>query len=161
MTLYVLRHAIAAAPVSGQPDSARQLTDRGRRKARRVLSHARRVRVRPAALLTSNYCRAVQTAEIACEELRISGQPIVTQALVPYVGVYELWNEIRVHAVAGDVMVVGHNPQLSSLVTWLIGARGDSLWLKKSGLVALDVGAPSPQPRATLSWLLTPRSVGR
>ena len=161
MTLYVLRHAIAERPAPGQPDSARQLTDRGRRKAGRVLAHARAVRVRPATILTSYYRRAAQTAEIAREELRFTGQPTVTEALVPYVSVYELWNEIRDHAVAGDLMVVGHNPQLSSLVTWLIGARGDALWLKKSGLVALDVGAAGPQPRATLSWLLTPRSVGR
>lgn len=161
MTLYVLRHAIAEHLAPGQADSTRQLTDRGRRKARRVLSHARRVRVRPATMLTSYYHRAVQTAEIASQELRFTGQPIVTEALVPYVSVYQLWDEIRDHAVAGDLMVVGHNPQLSSLVTWLIGARGDALWLKKSGLVALDVGAPGPQPRATLSWLLTPRSVGR
>lgn len=161
MTLYVLRHAIAEHLAPGQPDSARQLTDRGRRKARRVLSHARGVRVRPATILTSYYDRAAQTAEIACEELRFTGQPIVTEALVPYASVYALWNEIRDHAIAGDLMVVGHNPQLSSLVTWLIGARGDALWLKKSGLVSLDVGAAGPQPRATLSWLLTPRSVGR
>ncbi len=161
MTLYVLRHAIAEHPAPGQPDSARQLTDRGCRKARHVLSRARSARVRPATLLTSPYHRAAQTAVIAREELRFTGQPITTRALVPYVSVYELWNEIRDHEVAGDLMVVGHNPQLSSLVTWLLGAREDALWLKKSGLVALEVGVAGPRPRATLSWLLTPRSVGR
>jgi phosphohistidine phosphatase len=161
MTLYVLRHAIAENSGPGQRDSARQLTRPGRRKARRVLSHASRVGVRPATILTSPYERAAQTAAIACKELRSARRPIITQALVPYVNVFELWDEIRDHAIGGDLLLVGHNPQLSSLVTWLLGARQDALWLKKSGLVALDVGAAGPRPRATLSWLLTPRSVGR
>ncbi len=161
MTLYVLRHAIAEEPSLGQPDSARQLTRLGREKARRVLSHAHRVGTRPNSLLTSPYARAAQTAAIAREELNLAEPLIQTDALVPFVDIHSLWDELRDHLAVGDLMIVGHNPQLSSLVSWLLGARGDSLWLKKSGLVALDVGAAGPSPRAMLSWLLTPGSVGR
>lgn len=161
MTLYVLRHAIAENPRPGQPDSARQLTSRGRAKARRVLSHARKVGVQPEAILTSPYARAAQTAEIAHEELEALSRPICTHGLSPYVSVFDLWDELRAHVATGDAMVVGHNPQLSSLVTLLIGARDDALWLKKSGLVALDLGAAGTHPRAELRWLLTPKSVGK
>ena len=161
MTLYVLRHAIAERRSAGRPDSARELTSRGRRKAGRVLAHARKVGVLPSTILTSPYSRAAQTAAIAVEALGFVGSPIVTQALVPFGSLFDLWNEIREQAAGGDVMVVGHNPLLSSLVTWSIGARAEALWLKKSGLVALDVAGAGPQPRATLSWLLTPKSVGR
>ncbi len=160
MTLYVLRHAIAEDPVPGVQDSGRQLTDRGRAKARRVLSHARRIGVRPAEILTSPYVRAAQTAAIAREELRFPGQIVETNALTPYVSVFETWEQLRPYAAAGDLMVVGHNPQLSSLVLWLLGARPDALWLKKSGLVCLNIDYPGPQPRATLGWVLTPGSVG-
>ena len=161
MTLYVLRHAIAEDPAPGQPDSGRRLTPTGREKARRVLAHARKVGVRPDCLLTSPYVRAAQTAAIAREELSLPTRPLATPKLVPYVNVIELWTELCDHISGGNLMVVGHNPQLSSLVSWLLGARPDALWLKKSGLVALDVGAAGPQPRATLLWLLTPGSVGR
>lgn len=161
MTLYVLRHAIAEAHRPGQADSARKVTDRGRAKTRRVLSHARRVGVRPETILTSPYARAVQTAEIAIRELAAAGPPIQTNGLVPFVSAFDLWSELRDHFGSGDIMVVGHNPQLSSLVTLLIGARADALWLKKSSLVALDVGSAGVQRRAELSWLLTPRSVGK
>ena len=126
-----------------------------------MLARARSARVRPSTLLTSPFSRALQTAEIAAEELRFAGRPITTQALVPYVNVFDLWTALREYAHDGDLMVVGHNPLLSSLVAWLIGARADSLWLKKSGLVSLDVGMFGPPPRATLTWLLTPRSAGR
>lgn len=161
MTLYVLRHAIAEDPVPGQADSARRLTEPGRAKAKRVLSHASRAGVKPQVILTSPYDRAKQTADIARDELGFAGHPVQTHSLVPFVGVFDLWEELRSYLALGDLMVVGHNPQLSSLVSWLIGARSDALWLKKSGLVSLDVASAGRQPRAMLSWLLTPRSVGR
>lgn len=161
MILYVLRHAIAEEPRPGQPDSTRQLTDTGRSRCRRVLAHAKRVKVQPQNILTSPYDRAAQTAEIAKAELGFDRELITSNALLPFVSVQELWNVIRDYAVGGDVMVVGHNPQLSMLVVWLLGGRADALWLKKSGLVALDIGGAGPHPRAELSWLLTPGSVGR
>lgn len=161
MILYVLRHAIAEEPRPGQSDSTRQLTETGRSRCRRVLAHAKRVKVQPQNILTSPYDRAAQTAEIAKAELGFDRELVTSNALLPFVSVQDLWNAIRDYAVGGDVMVVGHNPQLSMLVVWLLGARADALWLKKSGLVALDVGGAGPQPRAELSWLLTPGSVGR
>lgn len=161
MILYVLRHAIAEEPRPGQSDSTRQLTETGRNRCRRVLAHARRVKVQPQHIVTSPYARAVQTAEIAKVELGFDRELITSNALVPFVSVQDLWNVIRDYAIGGDVMVVGHNPQLSVLVVSLLGARADALWLKKSGLVALDIGSAGPHPRAELSWLLTPGSVGR
>jgi len=161
MILYVLRHAIAEEPRPGQSDSTRQLTETGRSRCRRVLAHAKRVKVQPQNILTSPYDRAAQTAEIAKAELGFDRELITSNALLPFVSVQELWNEIRDYAAGGDVMVVGHNPQLSMLVVWLLGGRADALWLKKSGLVALDIGGAGPHPRAELSWLLTPGSVGR
>lgn len=158
--LYVLRHAIAEDAGPGQPDATRQLTVVGRDKARRVLSHARRIGVQPGSILTSPYARAAQTAVIACKELRFPGQAFETQSLVPYVNVFDLWATLRTEARSGDLLIVGHNPQLSSLVAWLIGARADAVWLKKSGLAALDIASSGGQPRASLSWLLTPRAVG-
>lgn len=161
MILYVLRHAIAEEPRPGQADSTRQLTETGRNRCRRVLAHAKRVKVQPQYIVTSPYDRAAQTAEIAKVELGFDRELITSNALLPFVSVQDLWNAIRDYAIGGDVMVVGHNPQLSMLVAWLLGARADALWLKKSGLVSLDIGSAGPHPRAELSWLLTPGSVGR
>ena len=161
MFLYVLRHAIAENRSAADSDFARQVTGPGRRKAKRVMRHARRMGVRPATILTSPLRRATQTAAIAKRELQCQSIPVVTESLVPYVNVADLWTEIRSHAREGDVLAVGHNPQLSSLIAWTIGARQDALWLKKSGLAKLVVEATAAYPRAELAWLLTPKSVGR
>lgn len=155
MKLFVLRHAIAARAASGQPDSARELTAKGRRRCRRILANARAAGVRPATILSSPYARAAQTAEIAREELGGACPLLTTSALAPYGRLAQLWETVRDHALAGDVLLSGHNPQLSAFTAWLIGARTDALWLKKSALAALELGAAGPQPRAALLWLVT------
>ncbi len=160
MTLYVLRHAIAENARPGQADSARKLTEPGRTKARRVLAHAESIGVRPHAVLTSPYPRAAQTAALACEELRLSATPLESQLLVPSASVFDLWAGLRDYTSWADLLVVGHNPQLSSLVAWMLGARPEAFWLKKSGLAALKVDSATAHPRAALTWLLTPKAVG-
>ena len=82
-------------------------------------------------------------------------RPIATASLVPWAHLADLWDTIREHAAAGDLLVSGHNPQLSMFTAGLLGARGDALWMKKSALAALDLGWPGPEPRAHLLWLLT------
>ena len=155
MRLYVLRHAIAEDGAPGQPDSARQLTGTGRSRCRLVLARARASGVRPATILSSPYARAVQTAEIAKAELGVPSAPVTTMTLAPWAHVEDLWDEVRDRSQAGDVLLSGHNPQLSLFTAWLLGARADALWLKKSALAALDIGRAGPDPRAELRWLLT------
>lgn len=159
MDLFVLRHAIAEDAAPGQADSERRLTDPGREKLRRVLKRARMAGLGPDLIVSSPYVRARQTADIAIEELEYSSDLLTTTNLVPHGNLFELWNEIR--AVAGQqVLLVGHNPQLSELVSWMIGAPGHGVEMKKSGLAYLDVRGTGPTPQASLVWLLTPKSAG-
>lgn len=158
MRLYVLRHGLAEEPALGQSDASRELTGEGRRKTRRVTARARQAGARPEIVLTSPYPRAVATAAIACEELQLADAPVETERLTPYGNVFELWEEIRGCAHVNELMVVGHNPLLSDLASWLLGARAGAVPLKKSALAALDIPWLSSSPRAALLWLLTPKS---
>ncbi len=161
MRVYVLRHAIAESAAPGQRDDTRELTRTGRKRCKRVLRHARGAGVGPAVILTSPYARALQTAEIACQRLGVADPPIVTESLAPYASLHAVWDSVRDHAAVGDVLISGHNPQLSMFVAWMLGARADALWLKKSALAALEVRVAGPQPRAALAWLLTHGSLKR
>ena len=160
MTLYILRHGIAEDAAIGQSDDSRKLTEEGRKKTRRVMARAARAEVNPDVILTSPYPRALATAEIAKEELRFTGDLINTEQLVPYANVFELWEEIRNYSQADEIMVVGHNPLLCDLATWLIGGRGGAIMMKKAALAAIEIAYVSPQPRGSLMWLLTPKSAG-
>ncbi len=160
MKLYILRHGIAHDAAFGQSDESRQLTAEGREKARRVLQRALEAGVRPDVVLTSPYPRALATAEIAKQELRFADALVETAQLVPYANVFELWEEIRNYPHAAELMVVGHNPLLSDLATWLVGGRGGAIVMKKAALALIEIPNPSPQPRGSLTWLLTPKSAG-
>src|SRR5947209_14733617 len=95
MQIYVLRHGIAEDATHGQADSARALTDEGREKLRRVLKRARAAGVTPAAILSSPYRRAVETADVAAKELDFAGKVGHTRALIPEASPSEIWNELR------------------------------------------------------------------
>lgn len=160
MEIYILRHATAEDAPDGQADADRRLTPAGEAKLRRVLARAREGGVKPDVILTSPYVRAVQTAEIAKAELGFEDEPIQSETLVPFSNPFDIWDEVRAYANAKQILLAGHNPVLSSLVCFLIGAAGHAIDLKKSALARVDVQSHSPQPRGTLVWLLTPRSAG-
>lgn len=159
MRLYLLRHAIAEDG-TGMPDAERQLTQEGRNKLRKVLERARDADVRPDLILSSPYIRAKQTAQIAVEELRYKGKLIESGELTPYASPHKTWEELRERREAGQVLVVGHNPHLSDLACLLIDARTGAVEMKKSGLACFDLISTGPQTRATLNWLMTPKSSG-
>ena len=159
MRLYLLRHAIAEDG-AGMPDSRRQLTEEGRQKLRKVLQQASKSGLHPDFILSSPYVRARQTAEIAVEELRYQGELVSSDQLTPYASPHKTWDELREYRQAGEILVVGHNPHLSELVSLLTGARAGAVEMKKAGLACLELISAGPQPRATLHWLMTPRSIG-
>ncbi|MBI1353386.1 MAG: phosphohistidine phosphatase SixA [Acidobacteria bacterium] len=159
MKLYVLRHAIAEDRAGG-PDSQRQLTQDGRRKLRKVIATARAAGFAPDHILVSPYVRAVQTAQIAAEELAFEEPLIETDKLLPYSPPLEIWDELRDFRDSGQLLIVGHNPQLSELACTLLGTPGDAIAMKKAALACFELHGMGPQPQASLCWLLTPRLAG-
>jgi len=160
MEIYILRHGIAEEGRPGQPDSARRLTGEGKEKLRRVLSTARAAGVRPGALLSSPYVRAVETAALAREVLQLDAPIEETEALTPLESPAGVWDQIRRHRRVDQILLAGHEPQLSSLVAYLIGAPGEAVEMKKGALARVDLEAWGPQPRGRLVWLLTAKLAG-
>jgi phosphohistidine phosphatase len=156
MELYILRHGIAEPARGGADDAGRALVPEGRKKLRAVLRVARGAGVAPELILTSPYRRAVETAELAAEVLGYSGEIARTEALVSDRSPQEAWEEIRRHAGRGQVLVSGHEPQLSHLAALLLGAPSVLIDLKKGSLLRIDIDEPEPEPQGVLRWYLTP-----
>ena len=58
---------------------------------------------------------------------------------------------------SGVVAIVGHDPHLSRLVTWLIsGVDSPNVVLKKGGCALLDFDHEIDAGAGALRWLLTP-----
>ncbi|HEY2855062.1 MAG TPA: histidine phosphatase family protein [Gemmatimonadaceae bacterium] len=165
MNLLVIRHAIAEDKerfaATGRSDDQRPLTEEGRTKMRRGAEGVRLVSPRVTVLASSPLVRARETAEILAPALKITRVEIV-DALRPESSFDELvaWLRGRVPPNDDDdtaVAVVGHEPHLSGLVTWLMTGQKDSrLELKKGGACLLSFDRAPAAGEATMRWLLTP-----
>jgi phosphohistidine phosphatase len=156
MQIYLLRHGIAEDAQPRQSDSERALTGEGREKLRRVLKRARAAEVVPDVIISSPYRRAVETAEEAAEVLGYKQKIVLAQALVPDAAPPGVWDEIRAHKHESSVLLAGHEPLLSSTVSYLLGSPALMLDMKKAALVRVDCESFNREPRGVLKWMLTP-----
>jgi phosphohistidine phosphatase len=155
MQIYVFRHGIAEVAAAGMADADRALTSEGNKKLRNVLHVARVANVCPTVILTSPYLRAVQTAELAAELLDYEGELIRTKALAPGSSPEDVWDEIRLHRQADELLLSGHEPLLSHSIAYLLGVPSLEVDLKKGAMACIDMMQFGAQPRGILRWLIT------
>jgi phosphohistidine phosphatase len=158
--LYIFRHGIAEISGPGEPDSARALTDAGRKKVAEVVKTARRAGFQPSLIVSSPYLRAVQTAEVAVDELEFHDDVVRSDALIPHGSPEGVWRELRDYRDESAILLAGHEPLLSLLVAYLLAAPGLRVEMKKAAMVRIDVETLGPLPRGTLRWMITPKLAG-
>lgn len=139
--IYLLRHGDAED--GDGDDTARRLTAKGRRQASLAGRALAALGAEIDACLTSPKLRAAETAQLACEAL--SPEPETAAALRG--GGFEA---LALTAGRGDVLLVGHEPDLSSEVARLTGARAK---MRKGGVAVID--------GSTLVALLRPRDLAQ
>ncbi len=159
MQLYILRHGIAENAKPGGNDADRALTAEGKKKLRETLRVVQRSGVAPELVLSSPYIRALETAAIAIEVLGYKEAPLQTDVLIPSSDPKPVWEEIRAHKNAESLMLVGHEPLLSTLAAYLLGAPSLYVDMKKGAMIRIDVEGFGPQPRGVLKWMLVPKLV--
>lgn len=165
MDLLIIRHAIAMDrdefASTGKADDLRPLTDEGRQKMKRNAKGLRALVPRVDAIAASPLLRARQTATIVAQLYDLDD--IETAEFLKPDSAFPAFGQwLTRRGKAGVVAVVGHEPHLSALATWLIsGADRSGLDLKKGGacFVSFD-GAPG-RGTGILQWLVTPRQLGR
>lgn len=161
MEIYILRHG-AAQPRSGHiPEAKRKLTPKGKRDVKRVARRAHAAGVAPDVVLTSPYVRAMATAKTAMKLFKSTPELVEAESLLPGRAPQEVWKEIRSHAPAAQVLVVGHEPQLGALAAYLLRAPNLHVDLKKGAMVAVRMDRVAREPRGELMWMLIPGLCGR
>lgn len=155
MLLHFLRHADAGDPEAWTgPDAARPLSDKGRKQSNRLGEHLAAIGFEADAVITSPKIRAAQTAEIAAESL--GAKVSIDERLG---GGLEVDVLDAILADAGDpgrVVVVGHDPDFSELLSELVGTR---LEMRKGAFARVEVERPLRPGGGTLRWLLPPDSL--
>jgi phosphohistidine phosphatase len=157
MQLYVVRHGIAIEEGGVAPDASRPLGEKGRRRFRKTARAFGKLGHRLDLILTSPLVRAVQTAEILAGATDY-GEVAVLEELDPKFPVETLREAIEARAgKAGAVAIVGHEPQLSSLLAALSGVPQTDIYLKKGAIVRVDARKLTDGARADVRWWLKPK----
>lgn len=163
MQVIIIRHAKAedrgATSESSSSEAKRALTRNGRQYARlagRVLC-----RLRPGldGLAASPLLRAQETAELIAKQFK-NIHTTCLPALAPggsAADVMQWLSELDPHAAVG---LVGHEPDLSRLVGWMLAGTKQSVIELKKGAICLIEFNEAPEPgRGLLRWALAPSQI--
>ena len=160
MKLYLVRHATATEGIGGEvrTDADRPLISAGRKEAQEVASALKKLGVKPDVLLSSPLVRARQTAEVFAEVFGFNEKVEMTDALAPAGQFGQLCKAIGLHKRANEVILFGHQPDLTVLASTLLGAGIDlDMPFKKAGACRIDVYDCPPTTPGTLKWFITPK----
>lgn len=156
MELVILRHG-KAEDSSKDGDFGRNLIERGRRQSRDAAHTLQSAGLLPEIVLTSPLNRARQTAEEFCTTAGITS-PIVVNWLACGMSPDTALNELVGFREFGRVAIVGHEPDLSELIQWLLGARGGSVEVRKGTIACVRIYPPAKL--GTLLYLAPPSITG-
>lgn len=153
MQLILLRHG-KAEPTSMDGDFSRALVEKGREQARKAAKLLRTAGALPDIVLTSPLLRARQTADEFCQTAGMPGavtQSWLASGMHPETALRELaaFKDFK------SVAIVGHEPDLSQLIRWILGANAGGIEMKKGALACLEVYPPSRQ--GALLYLIPPK----
>jgi phosphohistidine phosphatase len=159
MELFVLRHGEAGKSIpSGSSDSKRPLTVTGERELIVISKALRKMGVKLDVILTSPLQRARQTADIVAKEFKAQDKIRQLRELSPEGNKKALYKNLSSFKEGTSILLVGHNPYLSEMVSEIVTDEKSLLLdLKKGGLVRIRVTARAPKLKGELRWLITPR----
>ena len=163
MNLYFMRHGIAvdrANSSAGSDDRARPLTPKGIKRMNKAAKGLATLSLIFDRILTSPLERARQTAKIVAQILQLEDRVEEIEQLSPEQSAQDLLSGLVAYSGKKEILLVGHEPQLSSTISVLLsGTSGAVIRLKKGGLCCLQVDGLPPRESAVLHWALTPKQL--
>jgi phosphohistidine phosphatase len=160
MHVYLVRHGIAMDREDPKcpPETERPLTPKGMKRSHAAALGLRALKIRPDAILTSPWLRAVQTAEIFSEVIGYSSKKIAqVDALKGTSTPAELFRELA-KLRAKTVLCFGHEPHLHLVIGQVLHTAAKITELKKAGVACLLLDRISP-PQGQLIALYPPSTL--
>ena len=168
MDLFILRHGYAGNRLSDpMKDTKRQLTVSGKKEVVEIAKSLKKLGVKFNVIFSSPLARAFQTAKIIAEEYKLTEQIEQSEDLKPNGSKDSLYNKLSKLNIDSVILIVGHEPYLSSMINDIISSNNDAdrnynknnnnIILKKAGLSRIKITSTVPKLKGELRWLLTPR----
>lgn len=160
MDLFILRHGEAGQRVSaGRGDFQRPLTAAGQKEVSDIATSLKDLGIKLDVVISSPLKRAHQTASIVAKTFKIEKKMQDWAELSPEGNRLDLYNKLLQLKQQSSVLVVGHEPYLSEMISEMIfeGNNGGRIDLKKTGLARIRIVSSTPKFQGELRWLLTPK----
>jgi phosphohistidine phosphatase len=148
-------------------DTKRQLTVSGKKEVVEIAKSLKKLGVKFNVIFSSPLARAFQTAKIIAEEYKLIEQIEQSEDLKPNGSKDSLYNKLSKLNIDSVILIVGHEPYLSSMINDIISSNNDAdrnynknnnnIILKKAGLSRIKITSTVPKLKGELRWLLTPR----
>jgi phosphohistidine phosphatase len=162
MKLVIIRHAIAfdreEFARTGKDDRLRPLTDEGRKKMKQGARGLRTIVPQIDLLATSPLTRAAQTGAVL-DSVYGDLREVEIDELAPERSPVEFLSWLR-QQTAETVAVVGHEPSISLIVSWLLtGTEKRIFSFRKGGACMLEFPGEVGAGTASLLWAITPNQL--
>ena len=159
MKLLIIRHAIAEDREefarTGKDDAQRPITDEGRKRMKQGARGLKNLVPEIDLLATSPLTRAAQTAAVL-DSVYGGLREVEIDELAPEASPVEFLSWLRKQAVE-SVAVVGHEPSISLILSWLLTGTEKRLFsFRKGGACLLEFPGEVGAGTASLLWALTP-----
>lgn len=152
MILFLLRHGKADdRGTSGMSDFSRTLDEKGIAQSRNAARILRDADYLPDIVLNSPLVRTRQTADEFTSAAGMPG-PVSQSWLEPGMAPETALAELVGFSDFKRVMIVGHEPDFSQLIQYVLGASGESVEVRKGSLTCLEINPPSS--RGSLKFLI-------
>ncbi len=120
--LLILRHG-KSYKTADSDDFHRPIKDQGKRSAQRIGTWLMKEDLVPDYVISSPAVRAIETARKACKAMGLGNKDVVADPAIYSASRRDLLQVLAARpAIAGRVMLVGHNPGLEELLRYLCGA---------------------------------------
>ncbi len=163
MKIIIIRHAIAedraAFAKINRDDRLRPLTAKGIRRMEQSRQGLKRIEPEANAIFSSTLVRAVQTADLIGELYPKATRKAIPQ-LDPGSDPAKLTKLLADLPPQATIFLVGHEPDLSELISWYTNGSHFNFLQLKRGAACLLQFKDSPKPAsAEMIWLLPPRQL--
>jgi phosphohistidine phosphatase len=166
MNLYLVRHGIAEDRIKlglkFTSDSLRPLTIHGKKKFNKVFMKIKKLIGAIDLIVSSPLLRAQQTAKIvsiAYPQVKFMTANCLKPASSP--SDFCRWAVAHIKDENAQIVIVGHEPQLSILACWLLfGRKQSQIKIKKGGCLAIEIVGRIGPASGILIWAVTPKTLG-
>ena len=166
MELFILRHGETSKRLSRSGGLDRHLTYTGTTEIKNIANSIKKLRIKIDLILTSPILSCKQTGEIINDLFNRRIPLIICNDLKPEGKFIDFYNKISKYKNTSSILIVGHEPYLSSMINDIISNNDTdrnynkntkNIILKKAGLSRIKITSTVPKLKGELRWLLTPR----